>query len=164
MKISVSLVVGNTDEYRIGFDTIESGFLSDEIFAFLKEESIEVVEVLLERVKGTDSTNITVLSEMTNIIHRLFEDNENVILYFFCDDLNEIPCTGKRIEPQEYRSRLFSAMFERFSMKHQITDVHNVSISIDAVERVEYLHFIVRNHHLKYIDYIQKNIEETYSK
>lgn len=118
MKISVSLVAGNSDEYRIGFDTIESGFLSDEIFNCLKEEGIEIVEVLLERVKRVDSTNIAVLSEMTNIIHRLFEDNENVILYFFCDDMNEIPSTSKSIEPQEYRSRLFSAMFERFAMKH----------------------------------------------
>lgn len=164
MKISASLVSGNTDEYRIGFETIESGFLSDEIFNCLKEEGIEIVEVLLERVKGVDSTNIAVLSEMTNIIHRLFEGNENVILYFFCDDLNEIPSTNKSIEPQEYRSRLFSAMFERFAMKHQILDVHNVSICIDAIGRTEYLHFIVRNHHQKYIDYIQQNIEETYSK
>lgn len=133
MKISVSLVSGNTDEYRIGFETIESGFLSDEIFNHLKEEGIEIVEVLLERVKGVDSTNISVLSEMTNIIHRLFGDNENVILYFFCDDLNEIPCTNKSVEPQEYRSRLFSAMFERFTMKHQMSDVHNVAICIDAI-------------------------------
>ena len=31
-----------------------------------------------------------------------------------------------------------------------------VSASLEAFGRTEYLHFIVRSHHLKYIDYIKK--------
>lgn len=38
MKVSASLIVGNTDEYRVGFETIETGFLSEDVFEYLKEE------------------------------------------------------------------------------------------------------------------------------
>lgn len=164
MKVSASLVVGDSDEYRVGFETIESGFLSDKVFDYLQKEGIEIVEVLLDRVKGSDKTSIAVLSEISNIIFRLFKDNENVILYFFCDDLNEIPNSIKSMEPQAYRSRLFSAMFERFIASHEVERVENVSICIDSVGRSEFLHFIVRSHHQKYIDFIRENIEEIYIK
>lgn len=164
MKVSASLIVGNTDEYRVGFETIETGFLPEDAFEYLKEEKIEIVEVLLERVKGSTSTNIAVLSEISNIISRFFTDNKSVILYFFCDDLNEIPCSGKEIEPQAYRSRLFSAMYNRFTTNHHTQDIENISICIDALGRNQYLHFIVRNHHLKYVEFIQRNIEEVYLK
>lgn len=54
MKVSASLVVDNTEEYRIGFETIETGFLQDEVFEYLNKEGVEIVEVLLERVKGSE--------------------------------------------------------------------------------------------------------------
>lgn len=164
MKVSASLVVDSTEEYRIGFDTIETGFLQDEVFEYLNKEGVEIVEVLLDRVKGSQTTSIAVLSEMSDIIYRLFEANENIIIYFFCDDLNEIPNTNKNVSPQAYRSRLFSAMFDRFIHKQHIGNIDNVSICIEALGRTEYLHFIVRSHHQKYIDYIQQNIEDTYTK
>ena len=164
MKISASLVIDSTEEYRIGFESIESGFLQDEVFEYLNKEGIEIVEVLLDRVKGTNTTSIAVLSEMSEIIFRLFDTNENVIIYFFCDDLNEIPKTQKKVSPQAYRSRLFSAMFDRYIRKYNVCDVDNVALCIEAGERIEYLHFIVRNNHHKYIDYIRQNIEDTYTK
>lgn len=164
MKVSASLVVSCMEEYRIGFETIESGFLQDEVFERLNKDGIEIVEVLLDRVKGIGKTSIAILSEMSEIIYRLFDANENIIVYFFCDDLNEIPNTKKQMSPQTYRSRLFSSMFERFVQKQKINDIENVSISIEASGRTEYLHFIVRTHHLKYINYIQQNIEDTYTK
>ena len=130
----------------------------------MDKDGIEIVEILLARVKGSGKTSIAVLSEMSEIIFRLFNNNENIIIYFFCDDLNEIPNTQKKVSPQAYRSRLFSSMFERFVRKQKIDDIENISISIEALGRTEYLHFIIRSHHMKYIDYIQRNIEETYTK
>ena len=115
-------------------------------------------------MKGSGKTSIAILSEMSEIIFRLFDTNENIIIYFFCDDLNEIPNTQKKVSPQAYRSRLFSSMFERFVRKQKVDDIENIAISIEAFGRTEYLHFIVRSHHMKYIGYIQKNIEETYTK
>ena len=164
MKVSASLVVSSVEEYRLGFETIESGFLQDEVFKCLDKDGIEIVEVLLDRVKGAGKTSIAILSEMSEIIFRLFDTNENIIIYFFCDDLNEIPNTQKKVSPQAYRSRLFSSMFERFVRKQKVDDIENIAISIEAFGRTEYLHFIVRSHHMKYIDYIQRNIEETYTK
>ena len=72
MKVSASLVVDNTEEYRIGFETIEAGFLQDEVFEYLNKEGVEIVEVLLERVKGTEKTSIAVLAE--NYIQQNIED------------------------------------------------------------------------------------------
>ena len=37
MKLSVSLSSDNLDEYRIGLETINSGFLSDKVFEILKD-------------------------------------------------------------------------------------------------------------------------------
>lgn len=147
MRVSVSLVVDSTEEYRVGFETVETGFLQDEVFEYLNKEGIEIVEVLLERIKGSKKTSIAVLSEISEVIYSLFETNENVILYFFCDDLNEIPCTHKEIAPQAYRSGLFSAMFERFIRKRNVCDVDNVAVCIEALGRPEYLHFIVVSVH-----------------
>ena len=72
MKVSASLVVDNTEEYRIGFETIEAGFLQDEVFEYLNKEGVEIVEVLLERVKGTEKTSIAVLAE--NYIQQNIEE------------------------------------------------------------------------------------------
>lgn len=54
--------------------------------------------------------------------------------------------------------------FNFLRCKHEVERVENVSICIDSVGRSEFLHFIVRSHHQKYIDFIRENIEEIYIK
>ena len=164
MKLSVSLSFDNLDEYRIGLETINSGFLSDKVFEILKDGNIEIVEVILDRVKGTNSTKLHILSEISNIIYRFFKENPNIILYFFCDDLNAIPNNLKNIEPQAYRSQLFSALFSRHVNKYNIIGIEDISICIDSMGNNEYIHFITRSEHLKYIEIIKNNIEEIYIK
>ena len=65
-------------------------------------------------------------------------DNENAILYFYCDDINEINRRNHDITPQKYRSRLFSRMSDR--------DI--------------YIHIISRESHLDYANIIRTTIED----
>lgn len=86
-------------------------------------------------------------------------DNENAILYFYCDDINEINRRNHDITPQKYRSRLFSRMFDRYMTSHDITGVVNASLEIRS-DRDIYIHIISRESHLDYANIIRTTIED----
>ena len=56
------------------------------------------------------------MNKIGSELQKVLEVNPNIILYFFCDFKEEtirINKKNKSIPPQEYRSRLFSNLFER---------------------------------------------------
>ena len=98
----------------------------------------------------------------------MFSENENMIIFFFCDDIGEIPTLRKTrdrdILPQEYRSRLFSCMFERYMAKHHINNIDNYPMHIGEGRYEAYLHFIARHHHKQYVQMIKDDIKAGYGK
>ena len=86
MDISISINSGFQDEFRIILSPFENSIIPDEIRSLLGE-SIEIADITLERVKGDNPTNINILLKISSIIAEIFEDNPNLILYFYCDNV-----------------------------------------------------------------------------
>ena len=162
MDISVSISSKLNDEYRI----ILSPFNLDVIPCEVREQlgsDIEIADVTLERVKGNNPTDIGILFKISNVIAEVLNDNENLILYFYCDDMHDISRRDKKLTPQKFRSILFSRMFDKYISSNSITNMINTPIEIKA-DRHIYIHLISRDCHLGYVNAIKSAIMEMESK
>lgn len=95
-------------------------------------------------------------------LQRILEVNPNIILYIFCDFNDKtirINKTNKNTPPQEYRSRLFSTLFDRRISKgnryHFINKVHIVPFDGDTY----YLHLIYPEHLSKQATLLKDSID-----
>lgn len=164
MKFSIS-ITSNDNTVRLGLETADTSFLGESISKEIESRGVEIVEVILDRELGKGLAGMALLDNISSVIANLFIENKNAILFFYCDDLNEIPrCRTRNISPQEYRSDLFSLMFERYVTKHGIQSVHDVTIRINAIDHCLFFHFISRAEHMDLIDEIKEDFAATYSK
>lgn len=165
MNASFSIKSSNGDSLRIGMSNSDLTFLSGNINTFLKDANIEIIEILLQRMEGKGNIGIEVLSKITDVIGDFFLENENGILFYYCDDLLAIPVSRHDISPQEYRSSLFSLLFQRFCQKKNIKNIHDTTIRIyDAMGVPLYMHFIARDKHQHILNEISEDMVKTYSK
>ena len=152
------------DEYKLQFTTDRSGVIADTILNSLESEGISVVEIGLERTKGLNFTSSRVLAQIEQCIADIILRNPNVMLTFFCDFISMLPSMRKKMPVQEYRSKLFVRMFERYIAQHQITDIFNRVIVVEGVAENYYFHVIARKHHLAFADMISESIQKDYGK
>ncbi len=161
MKFSVSITTREKDVFYI---TLDSRNLPEELRRLLPSE-LEVIDVTLSRRAGQGFATVYTLGEISRIIADVFMDNKDAILYFFCDDMTPIPHTNKEILPQEYRSRLFSLLFERYIRENNIEDVGNYPVRINDVDgHPMIIHLFARDSHRQYVDIIKKDLMTNYSK
>ncbi len=154
MDISISVYSSQGDEYRVKLSSFIN--LPESILEIL-DDKVEIIDVTLERISGNRITNVKILSKISNIIADLFEDNENLILYFYCDDVHDIDRRNQNMSPQEYRSRLFSYMIDRYLISNNITNIVNTPIRIEIGDGI-FIHLISRSSHSKYVKSIQSEI------
>ena len=121
------------DEYKLQFTTDRSGIIADKLLDQLNAQGIEVVEIGLARVKGENITSHKVLRQIEECIADLMQRMPNVILSYFCDFIHLVPSHKKDMTVQEYRSRIFSAMFKRYVSQQQLFDVCDDEIKINGV-------------------------------
>lgn len=125
MDISVSINSKLNDEYRIILSPFNLDIIPYEVQELLGDD-IEIVDVTLERVKGINPTDIGILLKISNIIGEILNDNGNLILYFYCDDMHNISRRENReVSPQKFRSDLFSRMFDKYILSNGITNMIN---------------------------------------
>ena len=124
----------------------ELSVLSPEAIQTLKD--IDLVGVELRRLKGENATGLEVLAAIENTIAECFIKNKKAIVCYYCDFVNPIPHTLKNSMPaQEYRSRLFAKMFQRYSQYHDMKDVRLSVIEINGINQKYYFHIIYRECH-----------------
>ena len=118
MQITRPFSSPQDDNYLIRIGEFNKSMLPD----FLAEalQDVEILDVTLERIEGNNITSLSVLLNITKFIADILRDNENSILYFYCDDIHDIPRRQKHIKPQHFRSILFSKMFERYVTANHI--------------------------------------------
>lgn len=163
MDISVSINSKSDDEYRIILSPFNLDIIPCEVRELLGDD-IEIVDVTLERIKGTNPTDIGILLKISNIIGEILNDNENLILYFYCDDMHNISRRESRaVSPQKFRSDLFSRMFDKYILSNKITNMINTPIEIKA-DRHIHIHLISRDIHFNYVNAIKNAIMEMESK
>lgn len=155
------------EEYKLEFTTERSGLIAAELLDQLNSEGIEVVEIDLGRTRGTTSASPLVLARIEQIIATMFLAHSNVIICFFCDFIHSIPTMSSKKEGmtvQQYRSRLFSRMFERFTTHHRIENIYNRVVVIQGVAEPYFFHIISRGEHLKYADIIAERHHQDFDK
>ena len=151
------------DEYRLQFTTDRSNIIADRILDLLLQDGIEVVEVGLGRVGSTNVTSHRVLQQIEESIPDFMTRNPNAILSYMCDFINLVP-SNKKITVQEYRSRMFSAMFKRYMSQHHIVDIYDDEIKIDGVAETFYFHVIYHKRHEQYAKMIADCHHEDFDK
>ncbi len=154
------------DEYRLSLTTSVGGeLIAEDISESLLRDGIELVDVGLSRVKGSHITTFSILQQIEQCIANVFMQHPNAIICFFCDFISLIPSMKREsMSVQEYRSRLFSKMFEQYLTHHHIEGIRNRVVEIEGVVETYYVHVIARNSHQKYVDMISMGIQRDYGK
>ena len=110
-------------------------------------------------------TGNKVLSALSETIADYFLRDENVIICYYCDFLNSIPNTTKNtMPPQEYRSRLFEMMFQRYVKQHEIGNVRLSVVEVNGVNEKYYFHVIYRESHSMLASMIGSDLKEGFGK
>lgn len=161
MKVTYPISTSEGDEYLVLIESFEKSILPEKIITMLG--NIDIMDITLERVSGKHTTKPGILFDISNFIAGFLLDNENTILYFYCDDIHNIMRRDQSITPQRYRSTLFSRMFDRYTSSHFINDFIDVPLEIRS-DRDIYIHLIAKDIHLPYVNAIKSTIIDMSSK
>ena len=107
-------------------------------------------DVTLIRKAGERYVGYKMLFAISDILAKFMDENEDAVLCFYCDPSTDVRSNHGNMLPQEYRSRLFSRMFELYVKSHGLTDFINHRVEIDDHENPgnrQYAHFICRKAH-----------------
>ena len=150
------------DVLRVGLSS-ERKLLSQETLNAIGKTELMGVELI--RISGNSVVDHITLQSIEEYIASVFVNNEDLMIFYFCDFINPIPRTLKtNLSPQAYRSRLFEKMFERYVSQHSINDVHLSVITAEGIDETYYFHLIYRDIHANYAAMIDQDIKEGYSK
>lgn len=107
-------------------------------------------DVTLIRKSGERYVGSKVLFAVSDILARFMDENEDAVLCFYCDANTDVRRNHPNLLPQEYRSTLFSRMFEIYMQSHRRTDFINHRVVIEDTTNPnnrQFAHFICRKEH-----------------
>ena len=160
-------------EYRILLSPANLKILSDDALRILADRGVDISELIIDRISGEDTTEQDVLHDITGWVADIFAQNPNLIIYYSCDDMMPIPSRNtssenKNLPVNEYRSRLFSHIFDTYMSSHQVSGVSNTPIRLDNYEEgigySIFLHLIARDIHYDIVEMLKENIIEVSGK
>ena len=172
MEASYS-IVQKGNEYRILLTPVNIEVLPECILKVLISRKIDISELIIERISGESTTGQDILHDITGWVAELFASNPNLIIYYSCDDMPPIPSRNinsenKDMPVNEYRSRLFTHIFDSYMTSHQVSGVVNTPIRLDNYENGMgyslFFHFIAREIHSDIIEMLKEDIKEVSGK
>ncbi len=107
-------------------------------------------DVALVRMTGENFVDYKILFAVSDILAKFMEENDNAVLCFYCDADTDVPRNHTKMSPQEYRSNLFSRMFEMYIRSKSLKHFVNHRIEIENTENplnTQFAHFICRTEH-----------------
>lgn len=150
------------DVYHISLSE-DNGLLSQEALETLG--NVHVVGIELRRLAGKHTAGHEVLAALEETIAEVFLQHDDVIICYYCDFINSIPKTNKnKMPPQEYRSKLFDVMFQRYVKLHGISDVRLSVVEINGINEIYYFHVIYRESHSMLAALIGSDLKEGFGK
>lgn len=149
MDLSFDIKSKEGDQIRVALSYYDS-----ETVSMLSSDPLTLTlafyDVTLVREIGEGYVGYKVLSAVSETLARFLDENEDVVLCFYCDAQTEVKRSHSDISPQEYRSRLFSRMFDKYMKSHCLSNFINHRIKIeDLVNPMnsQFAHFICRKEH-----------------
>lgn len=169
MNYSFSISTRKGDEYRIMLFDVDLSLLGETVKESIFKSGIDISEVMIERIQGGESTAQEVLHTISGRIADLFAENSNMILYYSCDDMNPIPSrntkgANKDMSVQEYRSTLFSHLFNSYMLSHQVSGITNTPIIIKGDGYTQYMHLIARESHRSIVELVKEDVIKGWGK
>lgn len=107
-------------------------------------------DVTLIRKTGTNYVGYKILYAISDILAKFLDENDDAVLCFYCDGLSDVHRSHLEMLPQEYRSNLFSRMFDSYILTHNENRFINHRIEIQDVDNpnnLQIAHFICRKEH-----------------
>lgn len=107
-------------------------------------------DVTLVRKAGTGYVGYKVLFAISDALAKFMDENEDAVLCFYCDASTDVRRNHGEMLPQEYRSKLFSRMFEIYVKSHNKSGFINHRVEMEDPnnpENRQYAHFICRKEH-----------------
>lgn len=111
-------------------------------------------DVVLMRERGESYLGFSHLSQISHILANFLQENSDAVLFFYCDDITDVRRHHHSMLPQEYRSMLFSRMFDQYVQSHHLRGFVNRQIINNSNGFAQYAHFIGREEHLGEIDQV----------
>lgn len=101
-------------EFAVELFGIDNGLYSEEICEMLGD--VVVYNVTLLNISGINKDFVDIGSFKSICVEliRFLKNNPNSILYYYCDDMHNVPRNRTGKTPQEFRSKLFKAFFKRY--------------------------------------------------
>ena len=141
----------------------DNNILSSDAIDALKD--VTLIGIDLRRLEGKHATGHDVLAAIEQTIADFFLQSEDEIICYYCDFINPIPRTTKNtMPPQEYRSRLFERMFQRYSRQNGISNVRLSVVEINGINEKYYFHVIYREQHSMLAALIGSDLRDGFSK
>lgn len=107
-------------------------------------------DVTLCRISGHGYVGYKILATISDVLAKFLAENEDAVLCFYCDAHTAVQSNHEHLLPQEYRSRLFSRMFEMYVNSHELSGFINHRVEIidpGNPEICQIAHFICRKEH-----------------
>lgn len=147
MELSIDIDNGKGDKLKVALSCYNSNLVKlvtppDNTIDF------EVYDVSLLRESGSGFVGYKSLNAASDFLSKFMAENDNAILTFYCDPSSDVHRSHMEIPPQEYRSRLFTRMFDNYTRKHPSQLINHVVV-IDADEKPQFVHFICRENQIK---------------
>ena len=116
-----------------------------------------IYDVSLVRKAGKDMVGYNVLMRVARILADFMRENDEAVLCFYCDGVTELERHHKEISPQQYRSTLFSRLFEMYVHRFNVDDMVNYPVVIVDEDpwKSQFAHFICRKNHTDVITRIR---------
>lgn len=151
------------------FFDADISLLAENVQRTIVEKGIDISEIMIDRVKGGESTAQEILHAITGRVADLFAENENLVIYYSCDDMNPIPSrnmkgANRELSVQEYRSLLFSHIFDSYMYSHQVSGITNTPVIINGEGYTQFIHLIARSKHQAIVDLIKEDVIEGWGK
>lgn len=105
-------------------------------------------DVTLVRMSGNGIVGIKALKAVCDILYRFMKENETAVLCFYCDDLTDVARRHSYLTPQEYRSQLFSRMFDMHIRSNKNENLINYQVKLNSGGDTRFAHFIAAEKHL----------------
>lgn len=130
------------------------------------EGAVQLYTISLERVQGSRPITPYELSILTDKVAGFMLANPAAVLCYYCDYLNELPSMRPNRPPisrQEYRSLLFSHLFDRYTSSHHVDSYTQSIITIDGDEDY-YIHIAAQRDMSPYMAIIARDFQIGYGK
>ena len=143
MEVSFSLKYKEGNEIRVSLSSFPETAISDLIERL---GGVEIVEVSLVRQRGEDTTDLATLSELVTRVGKFMLENPNIILYYYCDEFNSIPCMrpSRDMPSQEYRNQLFSILYTKGARQFPEFSIIDMPIFFIGEDYKTFIHLIYR--------------------